>query len=130
MKRKIVTSRSKKWSFRYSMPILIVISGLLIASIFRNITTIQKAKIEVQKKEAELQKLESKSIELKKQEETIGSDFYKEVQLRDKLGYGKEGEIVVVLPDEATLRKLAPELPAEEIESEEANWRKWLNLFF
>jgi hypothetical protein len=42
----------------------------------------------------------------------------------------KEGEVIVVLPDEDILRKLAPLLPTEENTLPEPNWKKWEKLFF
>ncbi len=38
--------------------------------------------------------------------------------------------IVVVLPDTATLEKLAPEVPVEQETLPDPNWKKWWNLFF
>ena len=41
----------------------------------------------------------------------------------------KEGEIVVILPDEHILRKLAPDREIEEEVLPDPNWKKWMKLF-
>ncbi len=41
----------------------------------------------------------------------------------------KEGEIIIVLPDEEILGTLAPNLEEEEEALPDPNWKKWLKLF-
>ncbi len=53
-----------------------------------------------------------------------------EKEVRDKLGLGKTGEAIVVLPDADTLRKLAPQMPTEVDTLPYPNWKKWEKLFF
>ena len=60
----------------------------------------------------------------------VKGEEYIEKQLRDNLGLAKEGEIVVVLPDEEILRKIAPSVPEEEDILPDPTWKKWLKLFF
>lgn len=115
---------------RYFPYIIFVFCIFLVISIIRNVKTIKHAQKQVEEKRIELEELEAQNQILKDQENTISSEFYKETQLRDKLGYVKEGEIAVVLPSEEVLRKLAPDMPKKENEISEPNWRKWLKLFF
>lgn len=81
--------------------------------------------------EKRIQELKLEKEELERQLRYISSDGYKEIQIRDKLSLAKEGEIVIVLPDEETLRKLSPRrsLPQTKYEPK-ANWEKWKEVFF
>jgi len=61
----------------------------------------------------------------------VTSVEYKEKQARDKLGLAKEGEIVIVLPDEVTLKKLSPRNnDYQEISLPDPVWRRWVEVFF
>lgn len=82
----------------------------------------ERIKGRVEKLQKENEELQLKIEEAKKQE-------YIEKQLRDKLGLSKEGEIIVVLPDADTLRKLVPPIPEEEEILPDPNWKKWLKVF-
>jgi hypothetical protein len=70
------------------------------------------------------------NAELGKRLAEVKSQDYIEKQLRDKLGLAKPGEIVVVMPDADTLRKLAPKPVEEEAVLPDPTWKKWLRLFF
>jgi hypothetical protein len=58
-----------------------------------------------------------------------GSNFI-EKQIRNKLGLVKPGEAIVVLPDAEILKKMAPQIIAEEDVLPDPNWKKWEKLFF
>lgn len=87
---------------------------------------------EIEKKRRELEKQEEEVGELKKVLEEVQKLEFVEKEARDGLGLAKPGETVVILPDEETLRLIAPSLPEEEEEPGEKDpvWRKWLKLFF
>ncbi|OGM02253.1 hypothetical protein A2115_01995 [Candidatus Woesebacteria bacterium GWA1_41_8] len=102
---------------------------LLTVSLARNVIRILKAGERVGEAEKRVEKLKVENEELKKRLETVGSEEYIEKQLRDNLGLAKEGETIVVLPDEETLRALAPRVEEEEETLPDPNWRKWLKLF-
>jgi cell division protein FtsB len=103
---------------------------LLSVSLARNVIRILRAGEKVQEAEGRVEKLKKEQEELKKRLETIGSDEYIEKQLRDNLGLAKEGEVVVVLPDEETLRALAPRFEQEDETLPDPNWKKWWKLLF
>ena len=81
--------------------------------------------------EQKIQELKIEKESLERQLRYLSSDGYKEIQIRDKLSLAKEDEIVVVLPDEETLRKLSPRksLPTSSYEPQ-SNWEKWRDIFF
>ncbi len=104
---------------------LFVLSGSFIKSIKRD----HQAKLLIQKTENKLQKAKKENEELESTLEFTQSEQFIEEQLRNKLGLAKEGEIVLVLPDDETLKKLAPTIPEEQEEKPLPNWKKWMNLF-
>lgn len=85
--------------------------------------------MQVERAEENLEKVAQENRDLETKLKEVKDDVYIEKQLRDKLGYAKEGEIVVVLPDEAILRKLAPPERREEETLPDPNWKKWMKVF-
>ena len=103
---------------------------LLTLSLARNVARILKAGQKVEEAVSRVEKLKEENEELKKRLETVGSQEYIEKQLRDNLGLAKQGEEVIVLPDEETLRALAPRIQQEQESLPDSNWKKWMKLFF
>lgn len=103
---------------------------LLTLSLARNVVRILRASRRVEEAEARVEKLKKENEELQKRLEIAGSEVYIEKQLRDNLGLAKGEEIVVVLPDEETLRAIAPRREGEREALPDPNWRKWMKLFF
>ena len=107
----------------------IIIFIVLINNLARSIYDLWKKQdlITSAQKGLEAEKAENARL---KRELTIASkpDFI-EKEARDKLGLAKEGEIVLVLPDNETLKKLAPVIPDEEEVTLKPNWKKWIDLF-
>ena len=114
----------------YSGFIIAFVIALLIISLMRNIAKTVAAQKRIQKEEARVESLRVENEKLRERLEKETSEAYIEKQMRDKLGLAKEGETIVILPDEETLKKLAPTLPVEEDTLPAPNWKKWLNLFF
>ena len=113
----------------YTRLIALVLTLLLIVSLVRNIKKTLEAEGRIEKKEERVEELKAENEELRKRLESVTSDEFVEKQLREKLGLVKENEIIVVLPDEETLRALIPE-PKEEVDTlPKPNWQKWLTLF-
>jgi len=115
--RKNLLSLAKDKLHKYLSYLLIFISILLMVSLVRNIVKINNVKIREENEE-----LEAKL-------EILRSDEYQEKQLRDKLGLAKEGELIVVLPEDEVLRNLAPKHVEEEETLPDPNWKKWAHLF-
>jgi cell division protein FtsB len=105
--------------------ILILLSVSLVRSIFKLLATRQK--LEALKQD--IRALEEKNKDLDQEVIRITSADFIEKQIRDNLGLAKEGEIVVVLPDDEVLRQLAPETEEEKASLPELNWQKWAHLF-
>lgn len=103
---------------------------LFLLSLIRNISKIADAEKRISKAQERVEKLRKENEETERRLAEVRGEEYIEKQLRDKLGLAKEGEIVVVLPDEETLRKIAPGIAEEEDVLPDPIWKKWLKLFF
>lgn len=102
---------------------------LMAGSIWRNIEKVMIVRREVIKEKERIEALKKENEELQRKIRETQSEEFIEKQIRDKLGLVKEGEIVVVLPDEETVRSFAPKIENEEDILPDPNWKKWLNLF-
>ncbi len=110
--------------------ILLFLAFLFIVSSIRNILRINQANKEILEAEERVDEAIAENNELKAKVKELRSPEFQEVQLRDKLNLAKEGEIVVVLPDEEILRKLAPKRIEEENILPDPTWKRWLKLFY
>src|SRR3972149_2820528 len=109
--------------------IFIVVFLVLSISLIRNIIKISQAGKRIDQENLKVENLKEENIELKKRLEEVQSEEYIEKELRDKLGLAKEGETILVLPEEDIVRSLAPKLTEEEETLPDPNWKKWLKLF-
>ena len=108
---------------------LIILLIILISSFIKSIKRIREGDALIEKTKIKLEKLNEENKKLEDQLKITQSEEFVEKQLRNKLGLAKEGEIVLVLPDNETLKKLAPVIPNEEEAPLKPNWRKWMDLF-
>lgn len=102
---------------------------ILLGSLLKSYQRTKNAESLIEKSQAKLDKAKQEEKELQSKLEMTQSEAFIEEQLRDKLGLAKEGEIILVLPDNETLRKLAPIMPKEEEVKPKPNYQKWLDLF-
>ena len=114
----------------YSNYLLIFIFLLMLVSLIRNVLRVVESNKRIGKAQDQVEKLKKENEELEEKLAVTRSEGYIEKQLRDKLGLAKEGEIVIVLPDEKILETLAPSLEEEEETLPDPNWKKWLKLFY
>lgn len=78
---------------------------------------------QVTNNQGDLKSLQIKNNDLKKKLSDSQTDFYLEKEARDKLGYGRAGETIIVLKEsDLTDNKSAKE------EAESSNIEKWLKL--
>lgn len=103
---------------------------LFLFSVVRNLFRVFEAKKRIDKASEGVEKLKKENQEIQNRLSEVKSEVYIEKQLRDKLGLAKEGEVVVVLPEAETLRKLAPVILDEEDTLPDPTWKKWLKLFY
>ncbi len=111
-----------RWGF-------LLLAVLLTISLARNIIRSRAADNKIEEAKAKLEALKKENQELADKLESVNSDEYIEKQARDKLGLAKEGETVIVLPDEEEIKRLAPERQEGEEYLPGPNWKQWLKLF-
>ena len=114
----------------YSNYLLIFIFLLMFVSLIRNVLRVVESNKRIEKAQDRVEKLKKENEELEEKLAVTKSEGYIEKQFRDKLGLAKEGEIVIVLPDEKILGTLAPSLEEEEETLPDPNWKKWLKMFY
>lgn len=103
---------------------LIIVFGLyLIVSFSRDIWGLLNKTKEIDKERQTLENLKADNVALKQQLEYVKSDEFVEKEARDKLGMAKEGEAVVLMPENTSK---ASETQIQEV----PNWKKWWQLFF
>lgn len=107
----------------------IVIMLVLASSFVKSYRRIKLGDELIEKTKVKLEKIEKENEKLDLQLQITKSEEYKEKQFRDKMGFAKEGEMIVILPSAEELKKLVPELPKNEEVKLKPNWKKWLELF-
>jgi cell division protein FtsB len=116
----------KKGGFLGLMVVLIVV----IFSLVRSLLGYLKLDDRFLVAETEVEKLEEENRSLGVTLYEEDRDFVMEKELRDSLGFSRQGEVVVVLPD-GLVDKTIEERKQEEVNEEQLpNWKNWWDLFF
>jgi len=108
---------------------LLFLALFLSFSLVRNVVSFTSAKRKLSQESEKITKLEKEVQILEEQVKSVKKEEFIEKEARDKLGLAKEGEIVVVLPEDTVLAQLAPKIPQADEFLPEPNWKKWLKLF-
>lgn len=103
---------------------------LLLFSVYQNYTKLRQAREIISEASREVSELESKKSILQKQLESAEKDIFVEQKVRNELGLSKEGEYVLVLPEENLVRSLAPNIDQQTEHVPLSNLEKWRLLFF
>ena len=98
--------------------------------LIKNIAGIVSVRDRVAGAQREVERLQNDQNALRRKVEQATSAAYIEEVVRNKLGLGRAGETVVVLPNEDFLKNLAPALENGEKELKKFNWQKWVDKFF
>lgn len=124
-RKKFIEKKEKVYSI-----ILIGFSIIVAINTIRSILKLNNAKNIVYQAEDELRKEQEIKKELEQKLQVVKSLEFIESQIRNELGMVKEGEIMVILPDDDTVRKFAPKIEELKAEKEKSNWEKWIELFW
>lgn len=108
--------------------VLAILVFLFLLSLFRNVKRLLKVEDDISSIESQVSDLELKKADLEQKKQMVEGEKYIEKELRDKLGLAKEGEIVLVLPEESIVRRFAPSGVFEESGEVLPRWRRWFNL--
>lgn len=88
------------------------------------IVDLRARKYTVTERKEMVESVKKENEQLKKQLEAISDEEYVEKIARDKLGMVKEGESIILLPDEAKTGT------KKEEEAKRTNWQMWWALFY
>ena len=119
--------------------ILLMIGSILI-SIFFLINSVRSIRLTIEKlaildqAEEDVQTLRLKNLSILEQSELVKTDFFVELQGRDKLHLSQNNEIVVIIPEELLnsnelKRYYDTFLPQEEIVEKTVGLKGWLEFF-
>ncbi|MDO8488269.1 MAG: septum formation initiator family protein [bacterium] len=103
---------------------IVIVAGILIAA--RQgvaLWKLWKTGEQVSLATSQLQQEQLKNQQLKQRLAEISSPEFIEREARDKLGYGREGETTLILPDPSTNQSTLGESDIRP------NWRKWWDLY-
>jgi cell division protein FtsB len=107
-----------------------VLTILVFSAFWSNFSKLRQAEKKIEEKKRSLEELRRENESIKNRLKEISSEAYIEKQLRDNLAMVKKGEVVVVLPDEETIKSFVPKIDTSGDEVVNLpNWRKWF-LFF
>lgn len=105
--------------------IIIIIGIVLIVNLFRSIFDLSTRSQLVNEAQERLREVQEKNALLREEYRHIQSRQYIEKIAREKLGLGKAGETVYVLPQP----KVDRPLDEKNMKGEIPIWKEWLNLF-
>lgn len=122
----------KNMSFgdKVQVVILGLITVSLIVSLIQTIERVKRAEESVKDAEKIAEKLKEDNDRLEERLKAIDTPKFIEQQVRDRLGYSKEGEITLVVPEDEVLRSLAPKEESVEKKLPPSNWEKWIERLF
>jgi len=102
-----------------------LIGVILAVNSAKRIHSFSQTSQKVQEAEDRLEKLRKENEALKNELKYKESNEFAEKEIRDKLGLAKEGEAIVVIPQESNGQ-------SKESSGQDArpNWQKWRDLFF
>jgi len=109
---------------RYFRTLIVIVSLLLVVSMSKSIYNLWKKKDIVRERRAELENLKAENITLQQQLKEAQSPEFIEKQAREKLGLLKEGETIVLMPNDKT------QMTNGETRENLPIWKKWWRLFF
>ncbi len=116
--------------------ILVGVMGVFMVRLVGSVWRLWKAGERIKQAELEVRNQESENQELKKRLAEVQSPEFIEKEAREKLGLGREGETIVVLPKQDEISNI-PARNAFGIAdaggqypiSNEPNWKKWWKVY-
>lgn len=115
-----------KW--RIIRLLIIVVSAVLVVNLSRSIWDLWRRRDILGERQAVLKRLEAEQARLQKEFEYAQSPEFIEQEARNRLGLAREGETVVLMPnDKLPMINGATE---EKIQENVPNWKRWWKLFF
>ena len=125
-----IQNESRKKKFLEYLPLIIVFGfciSITSASV-KSIRSIIKTQKLAQDRVNAIEELKRENEILKNKIEIEQSQEFIEKEIRNKLDYSKEGEIVLILPPDEELERYKPKIIQNEAVNT-PNWKKWAWMF-
>ncbi len=74
----------------------------------------------------EVRRLKNEQSELVRKRQEVDTPEFIEREARTKLGMGKPGETILIMPEKGSIQTSVEMLPDDRL----PNWERWLRLFF
>ena len=103
-----------------------LIGVILAVNSAKRIHSFSQTSQKVQEAEDRLEALRKENESLKNELKYKESGEFAEKEIRDKLGLVKEGEAIVVIPEDDSSQSTVDSGQSREV----PNWKKWKDLFF
>ncbi len=107
----------KKWQSW----VILILGLVMIFRVGGNVVRLWKAGGWVEEAERDVKKAEEENLRLKEQLAEVQTPQFLEREAREKLGYGRPGEIVIVLPEQGSTQSSVP----STLEDQAPNWVRW-----
>lgn len=108
--------------------IVIGASAVLVVNLSRSIWDLWRRRDILGERESVLKRIEAEHKRLQSELEYTQSPAFIEQEARNRLGLGKEGEAVVLIPNDQF--PISNDQTKEEKEENLPNWKRWWRLFF
>ncbi|MBI5620622.1 septum formation initiator family protein [Candidatus Gottesmanbacteria bacterium] len=116
----------KKWSI--VRLVIMVVSAVMVVNLSRSIWDLWRRRDYLGERQAALARLKAEQVRFQGELREAESPEFIEQEARNRLGLGKEGEIVVLMPnDKFQMSNVKTE---EKIVEKLPNWKRWWRLFF
>lgn len=102
---------------------LIILGIILLVKLLTATWNWRQVDVRLRQEEERISEVEEKNKQLKAKLEEVKSEEFMEKIAREKLGMGKEGEVIVIMP-QIDYKKAKKE--KQELE----NWEKWMRVLF
>lgn len=114
---------------RFILGLILLLGLYLIVSFSRDLWVLTKKENEISQSQLKLEKLRWENEKLRKELEYVHSEAFIEKEAREKLGLTREGETVLMLPE--NLKEwLGISQPQISGDGNLPNWKRWLKIFF
>ncbi len=124
--------RSKSHFSIFSLFIfLLIIFILVLINFFRETIKYFSIRKEIKRKTFEIEALEARSLELKNLKEYLETEFYKEKEARERLGFMKAGKKLIYLPLQIEKKEEYFDQEAKKIEKRDSGpyFKNWWQYF-
>ena len=107
--------------------IVIVVSIVMVVNLSRSIWDLWRRRDVLGERQEVLRRTEEENKRLQSELEYAGSSEFIETEARNRLGLGREGEAIVLMPNnQFPMSNIQTKTEKEKI----PNWKRWWRLFF